>query len=111
MNKYTTFALGQFNDPRYYEGLIKKLTAMENKITKPIKSVCKKATFVVDDELGKLTYYWRFVTECPNAQTDVPERLLKIEVAEDENGNAVKLNDWQMQTACETILNQHAKTW
>lgn len=72
---------------------------------------CEQASFVVDDELGKLTYYYRFVYDCPNPQTDVEERLLKIELVEDEHGNEVKLDSWQYQTACETILYKHAKTW
>lgn len=102
-DKYMNIPFGYFNE------LTKTLTAMEKK-TKSVKDVCDKATFCVDDELGTLTYYYRFVKECL-PQSDIEETLLKIEVAEDEHGNAVKLDDWQMQTACETILNQHAKTW
>lgn len=102
-DKYPTIPYGQF------QGIITTLTAMEEKVTKPIKDVCHKARIFIDEELEYVDCYYRFVNECL-PQSDVPERLLKIEVAEKE-GVLVHLDDWQMQTACETILNQHAKTY
>lgn len=101
-------------DPRYGYGatleiVYEEIDSIEFELNEkdPVKSKCEVKTVYIDDELDAVTCFYRFIHECPNGQTDVPERLLKIEVAE-FNGDVVKLTDWQMQTAAETILNKHS---
>ncbi len=100
-DKYPSFPLGHFQD------IVNTANKMYSKIdaylkTKPVLSTCKKFTVYIDDEIGSVECYYRFVNECPNAQTDVPETFLTIELVT-KDGVEIKLDRNQYLDACEII--------